>query len=203
MTDTPPTPDGNRDVNIDLNMDMIIAGLYLGNTFAQRNESRLCSVGITHILSITPYSYPLDGLLVRKSIPVDDYPDEDLMAHFSDANAYIENAITAGGVLVHCQHGVSRSATFVAAYLMKSRSFGHEEAIAFVKERRTRAKPNAGFIRQLEIYELSGWDLGSEEGQRLYNEWRKERDAAHAAGLKGLAAAYQASRASKSRRSQG
>ena len=85
---------------------------------------------------------------------------------------------------------------------MKTRSFSHQEAIAFVKERRTIAKPNAGFVRQLEIYGLSGWDLGSEEGQRLYDEWRKGRDAAHAAGLKGLAAAYQASHPSKSRRSQ-
>lgn len=201
MTDTPPTPDGNHDVNIDSNMDMIIPGLYLGNAFAQRSESRLRSFGITHILSITPYSFPLDGLLVRKSIPVDDYPDEDLMAHFSDTNKYIENAITAGGVLVHCQQGVSRSATFVAAYLMKTWSFSHQEAITFVKGRRTIAKPNAGFVRQLEIYGLSGWDLGSEEGQRLYGEWRKGRDAAHAAGLKGLSAAYQEVLASKSRKS--
>jgi hypothetical protein len=85
--------------------------------------------------------------------------------------------------------------------VMKTRSFGHQEAIAFVKGRRTIAKPNAGFVRQLEIYGLSGWDLGSEEGQRLYDEWRKERDAAYAAGVKGLAAAYQASLASKSRKS--
>jgi hypothetical protein len=30
MTDSPPTPDGNHDINIDSNMDMIIPGLYLG-----------------------------------------------------------------------------------------------------------------------------------------------------------------------------
>ena len=100
MTDIPPTADGIQDdIDMDPNMDMIIPGLYLGklgpasllhvlssilvelfilcSAFAQRNESRLrSSFGITHILSITPYSYPLDGLLVRKSIPVDDYPDE-------------------------------------------------------------------------------------------------------------------------------
>ena len=82
---------------------------------------------------------------------------------------------------------------------MKTRSFNHQEAIAFVKEWCTMSKPNAGFAGQLEIYGLSGCDLGSEEGQRLYDEWRKGRDAAHAAGLKGLAAAYQESFASKSR----
>jgi hypothetical protein len=36
------------------------------------------------------------------------------------------------------------------------------EAIAFVKGRRTIAKPNTGFVRQLEIYGLCGWDLWSE-----------------------------------------
>jgi hypothetical protein len=86
--------------------------------------------------------------------------------------------------------------------VMKTRSFGYQEAIAYVKERRTIAKPNEGFVRQLEIYGMSGWDLGSEEGQRLYDEWRKGRDAAHAAGLKGLAVPYQESFASKSRKSQ-
>jgi hypothetical protein len=80
---------------------------------------------------------------------------------------------------------------------MKTRSICHQEAIAFVKERRTIAKPNAGFIRQLEIYGLSGWNLGSKEGQKLYDEWRKGRDAAHAAGLKGL---YQGVLASRSRK---
>jgi hypothetical protein len=42
MTDTPPTADGNQDINIDSNMDMIIPGLYLG---------KLGPASLLHVLS--------------------------------------------------------------------------------------------------------------------------------------------------------
>lgn len=56
--------------------------------------------------------------------------------------------------------GVSRSATLVIAYLMKSRNIGLKEAYAIVKSKRkivtfefTQIHPNSSFLKQLENYE--------------------------------------------------
>lgn len=54
---------------------------------------------------------------------------------------------------VHCQRGVSRSATFVIAHMMRSKSWELSQALKHVKERRKIVKPNTGFIVQLKDLE--------------------------------------------------
>lgn len=58
-----------------------------------------------------------------------------------------------GRVLVHCQAGISRSATICLAYLIWSRRVRLEEAFDFVKERRGVISPNLGFMGQLLQFE--------------------------------------------------
>ena len=52
-------------------------------------------------------------------------------------------------MLVHCQRGVSRSASCVVAYVMQQQRIGVQEAVALVKNRRRIVRPNAGFMQQL------------------------------------------------------
>ena len=56
-------------------------------------------------------------------------------------------------VLLHCQAGVSRSATFMMAYLMWKNSGGFREALDFVSKKRCVVSPNGGFIGQLFLWE--------------------------------------------------
>ena len=56
-------------------------------------------------------------------------------------------------VLVHCQAGVSRSATIVIAYLMKTCNMNFEQSLSFVKLQRSVIDPNNGFRRQLMQFE--------------------------------------------------
>jgi len=54
-----------------------------------------------------------------------------------------------GGVLVHCQQGVSRSVSMVVAYLIKYYRFSFDEAKALCQKSRKQANPNEGFEKQL------------------------------------------------------
>ena len=62
-------------------------------------------------------------------------------------------------MLVHCQAGVSRSASVVVAHLMASLGLSYEMAFAMVKGARSVVMPNVGFVRQLKFWET---DLGGD-----------------------------------------
>lgn len=54
--------------------------------------------------------------------------------------------------LIHCQQGISRSASLVIAYVMKTRRIGLNEAYAHVKDRSDGIGPNMSLI-----YQLTDW----------------------------------------------
>ena len=54
-------------------------------------------------------------------VAVPDMTEADLLSEFEAAVAFIAEGVASKGVLVHCYHGVSRSATVVLAFLMKQR----------------------------------------------------------------------------------
>lgn len=56
-------------------------------------------------------------------------------------------------VLVHCLAGMSRSATIVCAYLLATTSMNTQEAISFVRSKRSIIQPNYGFEKQLRVWE--------------------------------------------------
>ena len=58
-----------------------------------------------------------------------------------------------GRVLVHCQAGISRSATICLAYLMHAQRVRLDEAFDFVKRRRQVISPNLAFMGQLLQFE--------------------------------------------------
>jgi len=67
-------------------------------------------------------------------------------------------------VLVHCNMGVSRSATIVIAYLMKYMDKTRDDAYIFCKARRPMVRPNDGFWNQLHLYEERLADERGEDG---------------------------------------
>jgi protein-tyrosine phosphatase len=57
----------------------------------------------------------------------------------------ILDGLKRGGVLVHCAAGVSRSASTVIAFLMKSRGWTFTDSFNYVKKKRYVICPNYGF----------------------------------------------------------
>lgn len=70
--------------------------------------------------------------------------------HLQMRHCLVQDAVQGGGrVLVHCSQGVSRSATFVIAYLMWKRDIPYDQAYQAVKAIRGVTNPNIGFTCQV------------------------------------------------------
>lgn len=84
----------------------------------------------------------------------DDTAQTNLIQHFPKAIQFIQAVREAavGGVLIHCQAGVSRSATIAAAYLIWSRGMTVDAALGQIREVRPSAEPAPGFRAQLDLF---------------------------------------------------
>ena len=65
----------------------------------------------------------------------------------------------AGGVLVHCVGGRSRSAAFISAFLMSSTRLDYNTVVSIVKRARPVININRGFEAQLRAYSQSNYDV--------------------------------------------
>ena len=59
-----------------------------------------------------------------------------------------------GVVLVHCQAGISRSATICIAYLMFYKNITVDQSFDWLKAKRSVISPNLSFMRQLMEFEV-------------------------------------------------
>lgn len=87
-------------------------------------------------------------------LPTDDLNEEEICEHFEKAHKIIRFSLACGKkVLVHCAHGVSRSPTVVAAYLMLENGWTRRQAMEWIIARRPVVSPNDGFMEQLKSLE--------------------------------------------------
>lgn len=132
-------------------------GLFLGNETAAKNENLLKEFDIEAIcicgyeLSIQKYKDLKPEIRVYK---IFDTPTANIGKYFEMNCAFIDEMRQMNkNVFVHCAAGVSRSASFVIAYMMKTYNMGFEDAYIRVKQKRKCVKPNHGFIEQLKKFE--------------------------------------------------
>ncbi|NWY07653.1 DUS4 phosphatase, partial [Nothoprocta ornata] len=133
----------------------ILPFLYLGSAYHAARRDMLDALGITALLNVSPdCPNHFEGHYEYKSIPVEDNHKADISSWFMEAIEFIDAVQERRGrVLVHCQAGISRSATICLAYLMMKQRVRLDEAFEFVKQRRSVISPNFSFMGQLLQFE--------------------------------------------------
>ena len=138
----------------------VAPGLYLGDRKDAKDRAALRRLNIQSIVNCTPPKSEDPGAgcpsffereLRYLRVPIYDSPAEDAAQHFDEVLDFIASRLHHGGVLVHCNRGVSRSVTFVVAHLMKTRGQDPASALELVREVRPQAEPNKAFLKQLDV----------------------------------------------------
>lgn len=136
-------------------MSQITDRLYLSGVRAVTQQNlRLRNIAYVFNITIEAPNVCCVGVHTFR-VPVNDVHGENI-GMFFDSIADQINDLTANNynVLVHCVAGVSRSASFVLAYLMKHLKFTLRDAFRFLHSKRPVVRPNSSFFRQLIDYEL-------------------------------------------------
>lgn len=149
------------DFTVDLGrrpFDAITPTLSLGGRPRPDQLDALRAHGVTHVVSCLdererPKVTFLGDAFDTLFLPLRDGVDEDLAGAFTGFFDFVDRAGPKSRVLVHCEVGVSRSATLATALVMRSDRLRFHEAFREVRARRAQALPNVGFASQLQRLE--------------------------------------------------
>ena len=125
--------------------------LFLGGFEVASHRPTLRHLGITHVINAAQeLENCFAGELVYFNAPVMDRMQASLTPFFQATHAFIEAARATGGrVLIHCQHGVSRSATVTLAHLMLRHQLTLAQSFAQLRAARPEIEPNRQFLQDL------------------------------------------------------
>ena len=133
----------------------ILDHLFLGSEQDATNVKQLKELGITHVINCAA-AYCFTGANMYSSnvkyleFEADDDCDYNIMQHFPQAYACIEDARKTGGkALIHCVVGINRSGALAVAYLMVHQKIGPISAATFIRKLRSNLLSNDGFQRQI------------------------------------------------------
>jgi predicted protein tyrosine phosphatase len=134
-------------------MSEIIKGkLFLGSFEDAINEKWLQTNSIQLVITVMNepkmYIEQINSITCCKhyTVSVSDMTFENVLENIHEICSWIDSVDT---VLVHCMHGISRSATIVLAYIMLKLNLHFDDATRMVLKKRNYIFPNDGFITQL------------------------------------------------------
>ncbi|XP_066549279.1 serine/threonine/tyrosine-interacting-like protein 1 [Amia ocellicauda] len=152
--------------------EILEGALYQGSAAQAQDYRIIKNLHITHVVNATadsPDAFP--SVLRYLRLRLSDDTQQDVGEALPLAARFIAGALQGGGgrVLVHCSLGRGRSSALTLAFLMEHRRWPLCHAYRWLQERRGCAAPNAGFLRQLAVYEerLFGQRLTTLEDIRL------------------------------------
>jgi protein tyrosine phosphatase len=145
--------------------EIVESKLYLGSRFSSCSYDSLVNHEVTSILvcgvSLPMYFKGRRGEQIRyHRLPIEDSVEESILSVLKDGVLFIDKNIKQGRkVLVHCEAGVSRSASLVIAWLMFSQKWTYQQALDYTKGKRDIIYPNFRFEQDLKLWYKSGMKL--------------------------------------------
>jgi predicted protein tyrosine phosphatase len=127
----------------------VLPNLYIGSIESCVSYEELKKRNITKIIVAGKFihKYPHDDIEYLELL-VDDSLEQDMKYPFDISCKFIDDNTT-GNTLIYCYSGISRSASVVIAYLMKSIGMTHAEAYLLLKGKKDNINPNSNFVKQL------------------------------------------------------
>jgi protein tyrosine phosphatase (PTP) superfamily phosphohydrolase (DUF442 family) len=142
-----------------LNMNWVTEHLAVGGRIHPADIPALARAGVTHVID-TRLEYCDDAeALAREQIELLHLPTKDTRALSVDqmeqgAQWAAERMGEGGRVLIHCEHGVGRSALLTCAVLVYG-GMPARQALALVQKKRWQAAPNHRQIQRLRDFEAA------------------------------------------------
>ena len=134
--------------------------IFLGRRPTPEHVDELRRRGVTHVVSCLEARKRADIEFLGRSfdqlfLPANDQMDQDLRHTLRQFFAHIDAAAAnpEPKLLVHCEVGVSRSASLVIALLMRDERLTFLDAFERVRSKRVQVLPNLAFASQLQRYE--------------------------------------------------
>lgn len=168
--------------NVNYPNEILESFMFLGNMWHAQSRLVIKHLGITHVVNA---SLDIDNVFESEGVryfevKIKDRADADISAYFDGAFAFIEEAKRTqhGRVLIHCTQGISRSATLVIMYLMRSNNWSLVTAVNFAMASRGVVYPNEGFLRALmdeEFRLYKGNSIAQEELDSLLQQQIPDR----------------------------
>ncbi|TYZ60195.1 hypothetical protein PybrP1_003517 [[Pythium] brassicae (nom. inval.)] len=139
----------------------VAPGLFIGSIHAAFNVDALREKRISHVLNLAAAAATFPDDFTYLSVGIRDKDAANLLSCLPVAMLFVQAGIDAGGVLVHCAGGRSRSPAVAIAYLMTRDQLSFDAAADHVKALRPVVALNAGFESQLRCLERAKGDVFS------------------------------------------
>ncbi|KAK9879889.1 hypothetical protein WA026_008389 [Henosepilachna vigintioctopunctata] len=132
----------------------ILTYLYFGSQDCCSREV-IEKYSIVNILSIGIEAPCRCGEVTYHFLECLDLPETNIWEIVKKSVVVIENSVNnCENILVHCNAGVSRSASVIIGYLIYKHNFQFVNALEYVKSVHPSIQPNVGFLKQLEEHHL-------------------------------------------------
>ncbi|HXL36032.1 MAG TPA: dual specificity protein phosphatase [Ktedonobacteraceae bacterium] len=140
-----------------LNMSWITTHLAVGGRVHPEDIKALAAVGVTHVVDTrSEYCDDVEAL-AKEHIELLHLPTADTkpltIEQMLEGAQWVQERMKRGGrVLIHCEHGVGRSALLSSAVLVYNGMHAHD-ALQLVQQKRWQAAPNHRQVRRLREFE--------------------------------------------------